>query len=51
MHVRHISKSYPGLQVLKDVSLDFAPGKVTCILGESGAGKTTLLNILAGLTD
>lgn len=51
MYVRHISKSYPGLQVLKDVSIDFAPGKVTCILGESGAGKTTLLNILAGLTD
>ena len=50
MYVRHISKSYPGLQVLKDVSLDFAPGKVTCILGESGAGKTTLLNVIAGLT-
>jgi len=47
--LREISKSYGGLRVLDDFSLDFPAGKVTAVLGPSGCGKTTLLHILSGL--
>jgi polar amino acid transport system ATP-binding protein len=39
----HVSKHYGRVEVLKDVSLDVAPGKVCCLLGPSGAGKSTFL--------
>jgi len=44
-----VSKSFPGVQALKDVSVVFNPGEVTAIVGENGAGKSTLMRILAGL--
>jgi ABC-type sugar transport system ATPase subunit len=44
-----LSKHYPGVTALDDVSLDFAPGLVTAVIGENGAGKSTLMTILAGL--
>jgi len=37
-----------GLQILKGVDLDAAPGKVTAIIGPNGSGKTTLLNVSSG---
>ena len=43
----NISKSYGTVQVLKDVSLDIHPGKITVLLGPSGAGKTTLLKCMS----
>jgi iron(III) transport system ATP-binding protein len=46
--VSHLRKSYPGAQVLRDVSLSVRPGTLTAILGASGAGKTTLLRVIAG---
>ncbi len=45
----HISKSYPGLPVLHDVSLTADEGEIVCLLGPSGCGKSTLLRIVAGL--
>jgi NitT/TauT family transport system ATP-binding protein len=47
--VDHISKSFGGLKVFDDFSLEFPERKITVILGPSGCGKTTLLNILASL--
>ena len=44
----HISKSYDGKPVLRDVSLSLREG-ITCLMGISGRGKTTLLRILMGL--
>lgn len=44
-----ISKLFPGVQALKDVSLDFYPGEVHALLGENGAGKSTLIKILSGV--
>jgi ABC-type Fe3+/spermidine/putrescine transport system ATPase subunit len=47
--VEHVSKSYPGLPVLKEASFSVAAGETVCLLGPSGCGKTTLLRIVAGL--
>jgi len=45
----NISKSFPGIKALDDVTVEAYSGEVHAILGENGAGKTTLMNILYGL--
>ena len=45
----HITKRFPGVTALNDVTCDIYKGKVNAIVGENGAGKSTLMNILAGV--
>ncbi|MDE2858723.1 MAG: sugar ABC transporter ATP-binding protein [Chloroflexota bacterium] len=48
LEMLNISKSFAGVQALKDVSIRCKPGKVYGLVGENGAGKSTLMKILAG---
>ena len=49
LHLRGLSKRYPGVAALDTVDLDIASGELIALLGPSGSGKTTLLRVVAGL--
>ena len=49
LEVRGLTKTFPGVTALADVSLSVAPGEVRALLGENGAGKSTLGKIVAGI--
>jgi phospholipid/cholesterol/gamma-HCH transport system ATP-binding protein len=51
IRAEHISKSFAGREVLKDISAVFEPGKTNLIIGKSGSGKTVFLKCLVGLLD
>jgi len=49
LEMRGISKSFPGVHALSDVSIRLTRGEVHVIVGENGAGKSTLIKILSGV--
>jgi ABC-type sugar transport system ATPase subunit len=48
LSVESISKGFPGVQALRDVTFDVQAGTVHAIMGENGAGKSTLMQVIAG---
>ncbi|WP_025692373.1 sugar ABC transporter ATP-binding protein [Paenibacillus zanthoxyli] len=48
LSLRRITKRFPGVLALNNVSIDFRKGEVHALLGENGAGKSTLIKVLAG---
>ncbi|MDM8200092.1 ABC transporter ATP-binding protein [Allofournierella massiliensis] len=51
LELEHIQKSFDGVPVLKDISLQVEDGEIVSILGPSGCGKTALLNLILGIVD
>jgi ABC-type multidrug transport system fused ATPase/permease subunit len=48
LELRGVSKVFPGVRALTDVSLSIWPGETHMVLGENGAGKSTLMKVLCG---
>lgn len=49
LEIRNVSKSFDGVPVLDNISIELNKGELVCLLGVSGGGKTTLFNIISGL--
>lgn len=47
---RHLGKTVAGKALLRDISVDVAPGDIVGVIGKNGAGKTTLLEVLLGFS-
>lgn len=45
----HINKQFDNKPVIKNLSLTFPNGRISCLMGSSGIGKTTLINLIMGL--
>ena len=48
LQLSNISKTFPGVKALCDISFGLRPGEIHCICGENGAGKSTLIKIISG---
>jgi len=49
LEMRSITKEFPGVKALSDVSILVRAGEIHAICGENGAGKSTLMNVLSGV--
>lgn len=49
LELKNISKSFPGVKALQNISVTFKEGEINAILGENGAGKSTLMKIICGI--
>src|SRR5207248_7328271 len=49
LEARNVSKTFSGVEALRNVSITVTPGEVLCLLGDNGAGKSTLIKILSGV--
>ena len=49
LELKHITKSFGEVQVLKDITLTLKKGQILGLVGENGAGKSTMMNVLGGI--
>jgi ABC-type sugar transport system ATPase subunit len=49
LEMRNITKEFPGVKALNNVSFRVAEGEIHCLVGENGAGKSTLMKVLSGV--
>lgn len=49
LELKNISKAFPGVKALDNVSLIFLEGEIHALIGENGAGKSTIMNIICGI--
>ena len=49
LEMKHITKEFPGVKALDDVSFQVTEGEIHCLVGENGAGKSTLMKVLSGV--
>jgi putative multiple sugar transport system ATP-binding protein len=49
LEMRNISKTFPGVKALNNVSFQVMKGEIHCLVGENGAGKSTLMKVLSGV--
>ena len=49
LQMKGITKSFPGVKALEDVTIEVRPGEIHGLIGENGAGKSTLMKVLMGI--
>ncbi len=49
LEVEHVTKDFPGVRALDDVSFRVKKGEIHCLCGENGAGKSTLVGVISGV--
>ena len=49
LEMKNITKEFPGVKALSNVSFRVAAGEIHCLVGENGAGKSTLMKVLSGV--
>lgn len=49
LEMNNITKEFPGVKALSDVSFKVEKGEIHCLIGENGAGKSTLMKVLSGV--
>lgn len=49
LEMRNITKEFPGVKALDNISFAVKQGEIHCLVGENGAGKSTLMKVLSGV--
>ena len=49
LEIRNISKEFPGVKALDNISVKFKEGTIHALMGENGAGKSTLMKVMTGI--